>query len=212
MLRKKTKKKSKERIVKDPIPPLQKGINLVRTTGEAPVLQTIVARELTGKQTEAVWADVGNRSSTYELAARDEELLERVFIGRSFTPFQHHELIHELEEHIDSDTEILVTPNFTSLYIEGQLSDREKLELFQESWNEVKRLTEKYDLKLVVTTEGSSEIGFKVELDAEKAIEAEKTVEGWKYSSQDFQTTSFYRKNCIQTTMNYWNKGQRVKR
>lgn len=207
MLRKKENRK--EKIIRESLPPLEEGINLVRKPGKAPVLQTFVARELAGKNANAVWADIGNESSTYELAARDEELLEKVFIGRSFTPFQHHELVHELEKYVDEETELLIAPNFTSLYTEGQVSEREALELFYESWTEIKRLVEDHSLKLLVTVEGSSEMCFKVELDADRLVEAEKTVKGWKYSSRDFDTRAYREDTGVQTTMNYWKEFER---
>ena len=203
--------KPRERLYLDATPEVEKGINLVRKPGRMPALQALTAKSLAGKQSKAVWADVKNEASTYALAGQKPSLLEKVEIGRAFTPFQHHKLVHELEDFIDSDTEVLVVPHFPLLYLSGSTNEWESEELFEESWNEVKRLQKKYGLKVIVTVPNSeSQLCLKVEADAGKVIEVEKTSSGWKYSSEDFDTRA-YRKNSkiFQTTIRFWERVER---
>lgn len=193
-----------EKLFVEKVPGLEIGFNLVE--GSAPVLQRLVARELEDGG-EAVWIDSGNKASTYALAnAGSGNLMERVRIGRAFTPFQHHKLVQDLEDFVDSDTEVLVVPNFTLLYLEGQTSDWESRELFEESWNKLKEIQESYSLKVLLTVSGDSDMDYVVRTFSQNRIEVEDTSVGRKYESGDFETEAYREDGLVQTTIPFWRR------
>lgn len=114
------------------LPELQKGITRMQYAGERPVFQLFTAYEaLNGN---CVWIDVENHSSTYALAdVAGGDVLERVSIGRAFTPFQHHQLCMDLEEFVDEDTEMVAMPSVNGLYEDGQVNTEEAEELLEEA-------------------------------------------------------------------------------
>jgi len=193
-------------------PGLERGINLLQKAGKQPVFQFLLASELEGEST-AVWIDTGNEASTYALSSfGTRDILEKVFVGRAFTPFQHHRLVQELESFIDRDTDILVLPRITSLYIKGQLNGWEREELFRETWNKILRLQDKYGLKVLVSVPEDSGIGYMVSDDSENTLTVEETGQGWKFGSGSFEQL-FYRENgSVQTTMSYWRRKTRRKK
>lgn len=197
----------KEKRIVQSAPEPVKGVNLVDKPEGFPALQILVSEQLSLEGGEAVWIDSRNRSSTYALSsAGGATVMENVRIGRAFTPFQHYDLIHGLEGFVDERTELLVMPQFSFHYLEGQLNDREAEELFTESWSKVMEIQEKYDLKVLVTLpeEGDSRFCFRIRSDSENKLEIQKTSRGMNYSSDSFET-HFYRENgFLQTTIPYW--------
>ena len=175
------------------------------------VFQSLLASELDGTNSKAVWIDTGNEASTYALReAGSPGILEKVSIGRAFTPFQHHSLIQSLEQFIENDTEIIVIPNIDYLYVDGQIRDWEAKELFQETWDKVKEIQEEYGLKIVLSTlEGN--LGSLVRRDADKTIRVEESSEGWRYESDEFDQSGYKNCNGVQTTVNHWIRKKREK-
>lgn len=168
--------------------------------------------ELGGTTGEAVWIDCLNEASTYSMSAiGSPDLLERVKIGRAFTVFQHHTLIHRLEEFIEDDTEIIVLSNFDHLYLNGQVKDWEAKELFKESWTKIKELSERKGLKVLVSSSGKSELSQMIKYDSDNSIEVETTDRGLKYSSDDYEQMLYADGDSAQTTMSYWSRKTREK-
>ena len=140
------------RAVSGPGRVLEEGVNLVESPEGFPVFQSLVAWELS--EGTAVWIDSGNQASTYALRSRGgPEVMEKVEIGRAFTPFQHHSLVHNLEGFVDEGTELLILPKIDLLYLDGQLSDWEAEELFQETWYKINELEDERGLKIAVSFE-----------------------------------------------------------
>jgi hypothetical protein len=201
-----TSRKDTRRLVLDDRPCVEPGINVVEKPEDIPVFQELVASELY-TQGEAVWIDTKNQSSTYALSsAGSPELLERVRIGRAFTPFQHHNLVRRLEKFIEDSTELLVLPQFTFLYLEGQVSDWEAEELFEESWEEVKKLQREHGLKVLVSIPQGSGLGERVVEDADETIEAEQNSEGVRINSESSDREVYAGAGGPQTTLHYWRK------
>lgn len=194
-------------------PRLEKGVNILQKPGKQPVFQFLLASELEGEESEAVWIDTGNEASTYALSSfGTRDILEKVFVGRAFTPFQHHRLVQELESFINEDTDILVLPRITSLYIKGQLNGWEREELFRETWNKILGLQKRYGLKVLVSVPEDSGIGYMVLDDSDNTVTVEETGQGWKFGSGSFEQL-FYRENgSVQTTIPYWRRKTRRKK
>ncbi|MFB6100714.1 MAG: hypothetical protein ABEK16_05585 [Candidatus Nanohalobium sp.] len=167
-----------------PQPQLEKGFNRVEKPGRIPVFQSILASQLDGRNASAVWIDTGNEASTYALNSFSPELMEKVKIGRAFTPFQHHSLVHQVEEFIEEDTEVLILPNIAMMYADGQLREWEARELFKETWNHLKDVQEEEELKVVFSARNFSDI---IGPDVETEIEVEETGQGLRYSGKSEQ-------------------------
>lgn len=194
-----------KKLVLESQPRLEQGVNLIQKPGKLPVFQSLVAPELDSKNANAVWIDSGNESSTYALSGQgSSDILEKVRIGRAFTPFQHHSLVNQLEEFIDEDTSLLVFPNIDLLYLDGQVKEWEAEQLFEESWNRILQLKQKYDLKVLVSASPESQLYYFVSGDSDNKIRVEETVQGWKYSSREFDQMAYHDSGEIQTTIPYW--------
>jgi hypothetical protein len=186
-------------------PDLETGINLIRKPDKLPVFQSLIASELGNKGGNAVWIDTRNESSTYALSSQGgPDILEKVKIGRAFTPFQHHSTVNQLEEFLDEKTELLVLPNIDHLYIDGQLSEWEAQELFEETWDKIIEIQEKYSLKVLVSANQNSSFYYYVSADSDNRIKVDKTSQGWKYDSEGFDQMAYRDSESVQTTMPYW--------
>lgn len=205
-----TRKESGERTEKKVIiqrqPQLQEGVNLLQKPEKLPVFQSLVSSELEGRRATAIWIDSKNESSTYALSSfGSPSIMEKVRIGRAFTPFQHHSLIHQLEEFIRQDTELLVLPNIDFLYLDGQVKEWEAEELFSEVWEKVLEVKQKYGLKVLVSISGQkSVLSYSVVGGSDNKIKVEPTRQGWKYDSDGFQQYAYRDGQEVQTTMPYW--------
>ncbi len=181
------------------------GINLLEKPEGLPVFQALLASELDGGKKTAVWIDARNEASTYALRHQGGPgILEKVDIGRAFTPLQHHDLIHQLEEFIEDSTEVLVLPNVDFFYTDGQLSDWEAQELFQETWEKIKEIQKKYGLKVLLSLHSPQKLDYNPDLDIENEIEVSSTDEGLKYQSDDFNQYAYRDGRHIQTMIPYW--------
>lgn len=189
-------------------PKLETGVNLLQKPEKLPVFQAVLANYLENKKSSAIWIDVGNESSTYALSSYGgPDILEKVKIGRAFTPFQHHSLIHQLEDDIQKNTELLVLPNITSIYLDGQIKEWEAEELFEEVWSKILELQEKHNLKVLVSVSSTySSLNYIVNADNENRIKVESTSRGWKYDSDGFDQLIYQENGLVQTTVSYWDR------
>lgn len=192
------KKEGKNRVVTDRVPTLEKGINLVKGPSK-PVFQEVLSANLSKN---AVWVDVGNTASTYELDSRSSsiDILQRVRIGRAFTPFQHLKLIKNLD--MGQEDEILALTNITALY--KDISDTERQEMFSEMWKKVIELQREYNLKVMVSMKNDIGVSYLVEGSADNIIEAEEERGRTVYGSKDYQENFYIVNGLIQTKMPYW--------
>ena len=198
-------RKHQERIILQTRPQLSKGLNLLERPENLPIFQVLTAAELEGRNSSAVWIDSRNEASTYALSNHGgPEILEKVRIGRAFTPLQHHSLIHQLEEFVNQDTELLVLPNLTYHYVEGQLADWERNELFEETWTQIREMQEEYDLKVLLSLYRREEMDCFIEAECGNKITVETTNEGLKYSSDGFKQMAYREGRTLQTTIPYW--------
>lgn len=195
-------------ITLDSRPSIDEGITLVKKPERVPVFQALVAEELDYSSGSAVWIDVKNESSTYALSSTgSRELMDRVYIGRAFTPFQHNQLVQDIEKFVEEDTELLVLPNFSFLYLEGQVNEYEARELFESSWRKIKEVQEKYGLKVVISMpDDLEEFNYIVEVECDRKLDIEENSKGLRYSSEDFDQMMYRDKGLIQTTIPFWQR------
>ncbi len=166
-----------------------------------------MAGQLKGRNASAVWIDTGNESSTYALNSFSPELMDKVWIGRAFTPFQHHSLVDQLNEFTMENIEILVLPNITMLYTEGKVREWEARELFDESCYKLKQIRQERNLKVLISGKGFPDL---IEPDVDQTIEVEETDQGLKYSGKRQQMAYSHREHS-QIALSYWNLKSKTK-
>ncbi|MFB6175078.1 MAG: hypothetical protein ABEJ87_03805 [Candidatus Nanohalobium sp.] len=188
------------------LPKLEEGLTQVDYTGDRPVFQLLVASNTEGN---CVWIDSENHSSTYALSdTGSSEILEKVRIGRAFTPFQHHQLCTGLENYIDDKTEIVALPAANGLYEDGQINSEEAEELLEESLENVREIASRKGLKVLISNSRNVEgkLEYLTGLYTENNLSINETVEGLRFESQGFSTMAYPGKGAVQTTIPLWLK------
>lgn len=198
----KTKSK-KNKVVYERIPVLEKGVNLLRGPSE-PAFQELIGSNL--NRGEAVWIDVGNTCSTYTLSSRcSSNKMNRIKIGRAFTPFQHYSLVDELE--LNEDVEILALSNITALY--SELSDRERQEIFLDMWDKILEILNQKNLKILVSLGNNLGVSYAVEASAQNIIET--TENSSEYKETEFNKNFKQEKTGLQTRITYWSGSRKIR-
>jgi hypothetical protein len=151
-----------------------------------------------GNNKTAVWIDSKNKSSTYALSSYGSpEMLERVKIGRAFTPYQHHTLVDKFTSgSIEAD--ILIVSDINHLYDKEDAED-----IFRDMLQKVADLE---DLKVLVSVSGENSLSASVFGMEENRIEVEVTGQGWKYDSEDYDQLVYRDGQSLQTTMPLWHQ------
>lgn len=187
------------------LPELKQGLTRMQYPGERPVFQLFTAYEaLNGN---CVWIDVENHSSTYALAdVAGGDVLERVSIGRAFTPFQHHQLCMDIEEFVDEDTELVAMPSVNGLYEDGQISTEEAEELMEEALEHVKQVAEEKGLKVLISNSNRVEgdLEYLTGVYSQEFVSVKETSQGLKFSGSEFQTLIYPGSGVLQTTIPLW--------
>lgn len=194
------------RAVISALPRIDQGLTQVLYTGDKPVFQLLVASELE-KGGRCLWIDSENHSSTYKLAeAGGRQKLERVDIGRSFTPFQHHQLCQRIEKYIDNSTEIIALPAVNATYEDGQIGKEEAEELLKDSLREVRKVAVDRGLKVVISNSSKVEgrLEYLTGVFSDRNLSVKETVHGIKFRSGDFRTMAYPGSGSIQTTIPLW--------
>lgn len=187
------------------MPELKTGVTRISYTGQKPVFQLVVGNELSNG--ECVWIDTENSSSTYALAdIAGKNSLEKVSIGRAFTPFQHHQLCTNLEDFIDEKTSLIALPSVNGLYENGQVNTEEAEQLLEDALKHVKKLAEKHDLKVIISNSPKAEgkLEYLTGVYSNDFINIKETSQGLKFSSENFQTLIYPKNGILQTTIPLW--------
>nr|EGQ40363.1 MAG: hypothetical protein J07AB56_10920 [Candidatus Nanosalinarum sp. J07AB56] len=196
----------KQGVIIETQPSLEEGVTLLDKPENLPVFQALLGSELAGDSSKALWLDAENQSSTYALARHGESLMERVEIGKAFTARQHHSLIEAADQFTSQETELLVLPQITSLYLDGGLKEWARKDLFSDTWRQVERLQEKHGLKVLVSLpDRPDDMRYLVTSSIDDRIEAEHTDQGLKYNADGFNQLVYSHARSVQTTVPYWN-------
>jgi len=191
-----------KKIVYQNSPDLVKGINMVKSKNKEYVFQDLIIRKASNSTKQVLWIDSTNKASTYAL--KSEELMQRVYISRAFTAFQHFKAVKQALKHINEDTELLIIPEFTYLYLNSGMSEEETENLFTESWNLVKKTVEEHGLKVLVSKTSNTYIDSILEIEADKTIKVQKTNTGDRFYTDKFDTLYYPDSNGFQTTIPFW--------
>lgn len=187
------------------LPELQEGVTRMQYSGGRPVFQLFTAYE--ALKGNCVWIDVENHSSTYALAdVAGGEVLERVSIGRAFTPFQHHQLCMDLEGFIDEDTELVAMPSINGLYEDGQVNTEEAEELLEEALENVREVAEEKGLKVLISNSDrvEGELEYLTGVYSQNFVSVKETGQGLRFSGNEFQTLIYPDSGVLQTTIPLW--------
>lgn len=189
-------------------PTLEEGVShLERPTQRSIALHRIVIQELQERDGVTFWVDSRNNASTYILndLAPSPRTLEGIQIARAFTAYQHHTLVRKLIEKITPRTSLVVIPCIPSLYGDDDVPGQEGEDLLEASLSILRELSDAYEIPVLVTTSGESQRMRQLVTEySETTIEATKTDQGFKYSTDEFETQIYWDDGFWQTTIPYW--------
>lgn len=204
-MKQKSKRKKGLNAVISLLPDLEEGITRIQYSGSKPVFQLLVGNEL--ENGECVWIDTDNHSSTYALTdIAGERAMEKTYIGRAFTPFQHHQLCMNIEEFIEPETEIIAIPAVNGLYEDGQINKKEGEKLLEEALQHIKTVADQKELKIVLSNSSKTEgeLEYLAGVYSHEFISINETKEGLKFSNNDFKTLIYPDSGVLQTTLPVW--------
>ncbi|MFB6242438.1 MAG: hypothetical protein ABEJ36_06590 [Candidatus Nanosalina sp.] len=185
------------------------GISRIEIDAEVPIFQIILGRNLSGSNGKAVWIDSGNEASTYALAsAGNQEIMQRVKIGRAFTAFQHFHLVNRIEEFLEPETEYIVLPNIDQQYREG-VSEKESQDLFQDLLAKLESIkSERPEIRILYSffREDTSQIVLQMKSMTDESVEIERSSQGLRRKSKREETMFYSKPGFIQTTIPYWRR------
>lgn len=191
------------------LPRLADGITLLaadeRVTG---ALQSLVLDHLLLSDGHALWVDARGNAATVQLArvAPSRQVLDRVFVARAFTAFQHYSLVEDLSDQITDETTLIVAPAVESFYAEDDLRAGEGEEMLTEALTRLQGLAATADLPVLVTRQNAGGVGQRVADYVSTRLECEITELGPRFSGDDFETLVFRENGYLQTTLAFWRR------
>lgn len=191
------------------VPEVETGITRIECDTDTPIFQVILGKNLslTGK---ALWIDSGNTSSTYALSSKgDEDILQRVKIGRAFTEFQHHHLVNRIEEFLTPETEYIVLPNIDQQYKKSGASRKEVKDLFKDVLSKILSVKhDRSDIRIIYSfsSDDSSAINLQLRKRTENTIKIDENNQGLDSSSKKGEKMFYRTHGFIQTTITFWKK------
>jgi hypothetical protein len=195
----------------DPVlPSLEPGIQLLEVKGDDRVtgpLQSLVLDHLLLEDGTAQWVDAKGHATTRPLAkiAPIRRTLDRIWIARAFTSFQHSAIVEDLPNAIDADSSLLVVPAFDAMYRDDGLWEGEGRELMLRSLARVERLVREHDLPVLVTRDDADEFATPLKAAADRTIGVEHTKFGPRFVRDDVETLVYPEgQGMVQTTLDYW--------
>jgi hypothetical protein len=193
------------------LPSLEPGIQLLEVEGDGHVtgpLQSLVLDHLLLEDGDAQWVDAKGHATTRPLAriAPSRRTLDRIWIARAFTPWQHYALVDDLGEVIGAEVSLLVVPAVDAMYRDDELWDGEGRELFLRSLAKVAQLGRDHDLPVLVTRTAADEFAAPIEAATDRTIGVEHTKFGPRFVGDDVETLVYPDGNhgMVQTTLDYW--------
>lgn len=194
------KSKSGRKVLVQTLPYLERGFNLIESDSDVPVFQVLLANELSDGK--AVWIDQGDNASSFQMARAGGEILSRITVSRSYTPYQHYNAVMKVGDLLDENTSVLVMPSINLMY-EDQLGEKEQEDLFGEVIERIREYVEEYDLKVLTSLSDRvlGELEFRVRDIAEKTVRAKVNDHGLRFDSGNFTSQVYRSGGKIQTTV-----------
>ena len=188
----------------DAFPDLEPGVTLLSAGPEA--LHRIVAAELAGGRTAALWVDPGMAVSTYALydLVPSKRALSGLRVARAFTAYQHHSLVRELPRRATPRTDLVVVPGVADLYRDDDVPDYEREALFEAALAVCTGLADSLSVPVLLSDDGDDDLSALAAEYADETVEAERTDQGLAFRGAGFETLGYWGRDYWQTTIPYW--------
>lgn len=190
-------------------PTLDPGITLLsmdeRATG---ALQSLVLDHLLLNPGEAYWVDARNNAVTTTLSqvAPSMRILDRIQVARAFTAFQHHSIVADLADVIDTSPSIIVLPDVDWFYTGDDLARGEGTRMLEDVFGMLTDIAAELQVPVVVSSAADGEAGEPLPTAAETVIECTLTQFGPRFSGSEFETLMFDCGTGVQTTLAFWRR------
>lgn len=191
------------------LPTLDDGITLLaagqRITG---ALQSLVLDHLLLSGGHALWVDARGNATTVQLAriAPSRRTLDRVFVARAFTPFQHYSLVEDLAGRVTDDTTLVVLPAVEWFYDGDDLRGGEGETMLAAALGRLRGIADAEGLPVLVTRHSADGVGERVADYAANRLDCELTGFGPRFSGEGFETLVFRENGSLQTTFAFWRR------
>lgn len=193
------------------LPELDADITLVDVDEELGVtpVQTLVIDRLLVDGGDAVWVDGANRAKTARLRelAPHPRYLDRVTVGRGFTPYQHTSLVDRLAGRLESTPGVVVATSVDRLYRSDDLATERGTEMLVRTIAALARVGRVHDVPVIVTRVREDEFSAPLANAAKTRLRCRKTAFGPRFEDPDTGTeTLVYHSGdgWVQTTLAYW--------
>ncbi|WP_233265184.1 hypothetical protein [Halomarina oriensis] len=170
------------------------------------IVQTLVLDHLLLNGGEIQWVDAGGHATTHPLArlAPSKRSLERIAVGRAFTPYQHLRLLEEVAQRVDDDTSLVVCPALDLPYRDDDCS-RDADRLLLRALATVAGVARQYDVPVLVTRAGVDEFTEPIAEASDERIEYQETRHGPRFAGEEFETLVYPAGHgLVQTTLAFW--------
>lgn len=187
------------------VPDLEPGINLLWAPPRSITLHQVALSNLHELDGVGIWIDARDTASTsvlYDLATRRS--LRRLRVVRSWTSYQHHELVRQLPGEIDAKTDLIIVPAVSSLYEDDDVPSPIDRQYLTSTLGILAEVGQVLEIPILVTCPVNGEFSGLVETHADYEIEFEETPLGNRFEADDFETTVYWLDGCWQTTIPYW--------
>ena len=181
------------------------GLTLLWAPPRSTALHRVALAALADCDGTALWVDARDTASTavlFDLAPRST--LRRLRIARSWTAYQHHELVRRLPAAVDARTDLVIAPAICSLYEDDDVPSPEDRTYLASTLAVLDELSRAAGLRVLVGADpGGAFAGLAAEF-AGAEIEFEATPLGHRFVADGFETTVYWGDGFWQTTIPYW--------
>lgn len=190
----------------EPIPDLRVGLNVLWVPSHRSMaLHRVVSGVLPERDGAAVWIDARDVATTHALYDRlSSSVLRRIRIARSWTAYQHHELVRRLPADVDEATGIVIAPAVTSLYEDDGVPAPEARWYLESSIAILAELGVACECPVLASVSDTSEFASLVAEYAAYEIDCESTDLGYRFDADGFETLAYWDAVFWQTTIPYW--------
>lgn len=186
-------------------PELEPGINCVWAPLRSTAFHQVALSALHEADGKGIWIDARDTASTSvlnELAT--PRTLSRLRIARSWTAYQHHELVRQLPITVDTRTDLLILPAISSLYEDDDMPSPEDRQYLASTLAITAEVCRALGLMAIVSAPPNGEFSSLVRDSATYEIAVERTALGYRFEANDFETTVYWGEGWWQTTIPYW--------
>lgn len=185
-------------------PTLDPGVTFLDAADAPTALYRIVGDHLGAESGPTYWVDARNAAVPASLREfLPESAIRRLRVARAFTGYQHYELVRSLPATADRTTDLVVAPNVSALYEDGDVPPAEARTMFEATTALLDATSRALDVPVLVTAPGARR-ETQVRTAADRVVEAERTRAGLAVSGESFQPEVYWHEWGFQTTIPYW--------